>query len=213
MVFKVPLGLDKGKNKLVCPMDAIKGATYYCPGCEAMLILKDGEIRTTHFAHKNEGNCTYDTYVHNLAQKIILDNTRIFVDNGVVQYEGARKECVIGDNRIDAIIDAEGYIGLLVEVVVTNPLTDKKLNALVEYDILEIDLSTIDPFPDIKTFTDLVLNEPSNKSFYPKKKLSVVSVPHKSSWQLWEVVVGWGLAILGILWFCSRPSNRKKRKY
>jgi len=38
---------------------APKGATYYCPGCEAKVMLKKGSIKVAHFAHYPDHPCTY----------------------------------------------------------------------------------------------------------------------------------------------------------
>lgn len=48
---------DKGER--VAGWKADKTNSYYCPGCEEKLILRQGEIKVHHFAHIAEGTCEY----------------------------------------------------------------------------------------------------------------------------------------------------------
>ncbi len=61
--------------------NAIKGRKYYCPLCKKELNIRKGKIRTHHFAHKNENNCNYETYLHQCAKYLIknaFDNNAEF---------------------------------------------------------------------------------------------------------------------------------------
>lgn len=50
-----------------------KNVKYYCPHCNAQMTLRKGKIKQPHFAHKSENvNCTYESYLHKLAKKLIL---------------------------------------------------------------------------------------------------------------------------------------------
>lgn len=56
-------------RELIHINDAIKGNDFYCPCCGAPMIIKQGEIKRKHFAHKaNIENCSYETYLHKLAK-------------------------------------------------------------------------------------------------------------------------------------------------
>lgn len=46
----IPYALDSAGCRIV-PCDAERGREYRCPECEGRLILRKGEIKTTHFAH------------------------------------------------------------------------------------------------------------------------------------------------------------------
>ena len=60
--------LNKDRD-LIHINDAIKGNAYYCPCCGAPMIIKQGEIKRKHFAHKaNIENCSYESYLHKLAK-------------------------------------------------------------------------------------------------------------------------------------------------
>ena len=48
--------------------------TYYCVNCGTELIPRLGKIRRKHFAHKEERECSYETYLHKLAKKIFYNS-------------------------------------------------------------------------------------------------------------------------------------------
>ncbi len=45
---------------------------YYCIGCENELIPRLGNIRVKHFAHKEQLNCSPETYLHRLGKHLFL---------------------------------------------------------------------------------------------------------------------------------------------
>jgi hypothetical protein len=47
---------------------------YRCVGCGAMMIARLGEVRNWHFAHRgNEEHCANETYLHQLAKRLIRE--------------------------------------------------------------------------------------------------------------------------------------------
>ncbi|WP_018128266.1 competence protein CoiA family protein [Balneola vulgaris] len=48
----------------------IKLDTYYCVNCGNELIARLGEIRRKHFAHKEQIDCSYETYLHKLSKTV-----------------------------------------------------------------------------------------------------------------------------------------------
>lgn len=55
--------LDSG-NCIISIGNAIKGKHYQCPYCNETMIVKDGGIKTKHFAHKIRiSNCSYKSYL------------------------------------------------------------------------------------------------------------------------------------------------------
>lgn len=63
--------LDENKN-IINAKNALKNQKYFCPSCKSEMILKQGNIRKWHFAHKTD-SCSYDNYLHSLA-KIMIAN-------------------------------------------------------------------------------------------------------------------------------------------
>jgi hypothetical protein len=61
--FRVPVGRNS-KGGLVLATKASHGISYVCPGCEAPLVLRKGEVRAAHFAHKASGSCSTETALH-----------------------------------------------------------------------------------------------------------------------------------------------------
>jgi competence CoiA-like predicted nuclease len=47
---------------------------YFCISCGNELIAKLGKIKKHHFAHKNEVNCSKETYLHLLGKKLFYDS-------------------------------------------------------------------------------------------------------------------------------------------
>ncbi len=70
--LKVPFAYD-GEKGLCAPQTAEKGKQYFCPACEDTVILKKGEIKTAHFAHKVSETCNQETIIHKIAKQRIVD--------------------------------------------------------------------------------------------------------------------------------------------
>lgn len=50
-----------------------KSSKFTCLGCGHEMVAALGEVREHHFKHKNNENCSNETYLHNLAKKKIKD--------------------------------------------------------------------------------------------------------------------------------------------
>jgi hypothetical protein len=81
LMTKFPLGaLHNGEYCLPC--NAEKGLDYICPGCKAPVILRRGEIKAPHFAHKpSERRCEFYDHpgegeIHKMVKHIIADLLR-----------------------------------------------------------------------------------------------------------------------------------------
>ena len=68
--LKVPFALD-GTQVLLSPEVAEKGREYFCPACGDIVILKKGEIKVAHFAHKVSDTCSQETIVHKTAKQLV----------------------------------------------------------------------------------------------------------------------------------------------
>lgn len=74
--LRIPFAIDD-ELKLCRPTTAEKSKNYFCPCCGEKVILKQGEIKTTHFAHKISDTCNQETITHKtaklLVQKMVQD--------------------------------------------------------------------------------------------------------------------------------------------
>lgn len=59
-------------NNIVDIKNALDNNKYFCPYCHNEMILKRGQIRQWHFAHKTD-KCSYDNYLHSIAKRLIAD--------------------------------------------------------------------------------------------------------------------------------------------
>lgn len=70
-VFAVPYGVSD-EGQLVYRTEAVRGAKYFCPSCRDPLILRKGRIRTPHFAHSSNTQCTPETVLHKTVKSLIV---------------------------------------------------------------------------------------------------------------------------------------------
>ncbi|RKU31513.1 hypothetical protein C6497_01575 [Candidatus Poribacteria bacterium] len=68
--LRVPFAFDE--ERLCAPKTAEKGKHYFCPGCQDTVILKKGEVKAAHFAHKASKTCNQETIVHKTAKNLIV---------------------------------------------------------------------------------------------------------------------------------------------
>lgn len=69
--LKYTYALDSTKTFLVHINDARQGEEYFCPNskCDERLIIKDGGYKRKHFSHTSGKKCSYDNYLHSLAER------------------------------------------------------------------------------------------------------------------------------------------------
>ena len=59
-------------NKIpISPEVAEKGQDFSCPICDSEVILKRGEVRRPHFAHKPDTGCSGEGVRHKVAKQMI----------------------------------------------------------------------------------------------------------------------------------------------
>jgi hypothetical protein len=68
--LRVPLAADV-TGILLSPADAEKDKRYFCPACREPVVLRQGEIKVAHFAHKVSDNCNQETILHKTAKLLI----------------------------------------------------------------------------------------------------------------------------------------------
>jgi predicted RNA-binding Zn-ribbon protein involved in translation (DUF1610 family) len=64
-------------GSLVRAADAEPGVVYHCPGCSSELLLRRGEIRRPHFAHRGGEGCAPESTLHRAAKERL---TRVVVE-------------------------------------------------------------------------------------------------------------------------------------
>ena len=100
--FKVPAG-EAPDGRLVPAKRARTGVDYRCPGCATPLILRQGEVRSPHFAHKAHGFCSPETALHQGVKRWVarmlqrcLRGVRLGVPRVRVDCEGDRRGQELG---------------------------------------------------------------------------------------------------------------------
>lgn len=59
---------NNSTGDLVNVSTAQRNEKYYCPVCGELMNPHMGKVRRWHFVHKNVGNCSYESYLHELAK-------------------------------------------------------------------------------------------------------------------------------------------------
>jgi len=65
--LKIPLAID-AQGMIVRPEAAEHGRCYYCPSCREDVLLRRGQVRVAHFAHKDSSHCSLETVLHQAAK-------------------------------------------------------------------------------------------------------------------------------------------------
>ena len=73
------IAMDENNNKIAA-REAIKGEKYYCPICKEKVILKSGNFKVNHFAHKS-GTLCIDTWNYDMSEWHIGWQEKYPVDN------------------------------------------------------------------------------------------------------------------------------------
>lgn len=92
------------ENPYVEAADADRGGSYRCRGCGAPAVLKAGQIRIAHFAHKPDADCAFGarmSLAHLIAQRRIAEALR---GRGVNAELEAFVPSLVGDRRADVLV-------------------------------------------------------------------------------------------------------------
>lgn len=68
--MRIPIAIND-KSELCSPTIAEKGSPYFCPVCNSQVILKKGDVKVAHFAHKISETCNSETVTHKTATLLI----------------------------------------------------------------------------------------------------------------------------------------------
>lgn len=69
-------------GSLVKPEDADPEGSYRCPGCGVGLILRRGEVRRAHFAHRGGDGCSTESTLHRAAKRRLVQVVEEWLDGG-----------------------------------------------------------------------------------------------------------------------------------
>ena len=135
--IKVPLAIDD-LGILTRIDDATRGKDYYCPACNMPVIVRKGDIKIHHFAHKASDFCSQETVIHKTAkmlfQKLVSD-----WKNGLAQAPKINRKCQICQSIIqqplpDKVQSAELEVplqnGSIVDIVLLD--VEEKILAGIE---------------------------------------------------------------------------------
>ena len=138
-------------NKLpVSPQVAKKGQDFSCPLCDGEVILKRGNIRIPHFAHKPDTACSGEGVRHKVAKQMIylmyLRTVRTVIvsvttfrrcpncSQGALfcqtpPYDDVACEVDVGSHRVDVALLRDGKPVSGIEVQDTHPVDNEKWGA------------------------------------------------------------------------------------
>jgi len=157
--LKVPVALNN-QNRLCTPQQATKEHDYICPSCQERVILRQGEIKTAHFAHKVSEVCNQETILHKAAKHLIVQTISDW-KSGQGDVPILQKVCEVCENTIrqplpdkvestmlehrmdegfivDVALVVKGIPTAAVEIRVTHAVDEKKAES-ISIPFIEID--------------------------------------------------------------------------
>ena len=170
--------LDTKTNQYVDAYEADKDrfGDYICPDCKEPLIIRQGDKRAWHFAHKKDSYCSAETSLHIAAKKIIQNSSYIYIpkrmsvlsceEGQTVKISKAVVEQSVGDVRPDIIITLDGTREqICVEIAVTHKVENEKVEKLKQLGVstIEIDLSNIDSDITLDKLKQIILSKNDRK--------------------------------------------------
>lgn len=143
--FKVPYGIDSNKN-IVKIAKANPKQIYYC-NCGSELIVKNGNIYSKHFAHKNSENCTPESWIHKEFKNTLFKNKKLLYYDNVLNKDVLLEfdEVILEKNINDFRPDAIGIIGnkeYIIEFRYTHKVDVKKTNKIKLSNLFAIEIYT-----------------------------------------------------------------------
>lgn len=152
MPVKLPFGLRRSDNRWVDVHMVPNGSKSdcICPICRDDLIARNGGTsgRIHHFSHKADCAASYETVVHETAKQIIKDLGFIWLpigDGKKFAFAGSTLENRYDRVQPDVTVWSPGGRKLAVEIYVTHPVGDEKLDRLRELQMscVEYNLSNL----------------------------------------------------------------------
>lgn len=115
--LRIPFAVD-ASGGLCSPVVAEKGKKYFCPVCGASVVLRHGQKRAAHFAHKSGKACSPETIIHKTAKMLI--------QKVVYEWKSGKADSPILERRCQVC-----------GVPVTQSLPDKVSSAILEYKLAD----------------------------------------------------------------------------
>lgn len=158
---KLTYALRDGRTIAISDVESGLKCGCICPSCGEELVARKGDKRVHHFAHRSDSSCEYgyETSLHLAAKEILASAKKMVVPPVVLKFTSYKDHEVISEAKeitidrveleqhFDGLIpDVVVYAGddrLFVEIFVTHPVTDEKLEKIKEANIstIEINLS------------------------------------------------------------------------
>lgn len=152
----------------VSPQVAEKGQDFSCPICDSEVILKRGDIRVPHFAHKSDTGCYGEGVRHKVAKQMIYLMYRRSIDTPMISVGIFRKcpncsqyaiyiqgrtgydddvkcEVDVDAYRVDIALFRNGKPTYGIEVRDTHPVDDAKWDAFkeLEFPCIEVEAKDV----------------------------------------------------------------------
>lgn len=145
----VPMAVDEA-GAWVRAADAHPERAYRCPGCGAPLILRQGERRRAHFAHRRGDGCSMESTLHRAAKRRLVEVVEAWLhaggprpcisrpcqryscDGGVVQdlpadVTGVAEEVRLPDGSVGDVVLYRGETPcVVIEVMATHSVDHEK---------------------------------------------------------------------------------------
>lgn len=167
---------------------------YICPDCKEPLIIRKGDKRVWHFAHKKYTYCSSETSLHIAAKKILQDSNfiylpkRQYVLNNIlgetVKIAKVDTEPKIENVRPDIVITLENRQQIAIEIAVTHKVESEKLEKLQKLGLstIEIDLSNIDQDITLEELRIFILSDNEHKYWlYDSMERTVNTFVHNNT--------------------------------
>lgn len=119
-------------GKLIDISMACRGQLVRCPVCNGKLVVRKGDIRDHHFAHKGGSNCSPESVLHMVAKSIVANAKAINgVDNKPISIMNGRVEKFLCPGVIaDVVIDTHTGDTFGVEICVSHPKSEEDIDKL-----------------------------------------------------------------------------------
>jgi len=79
--FAIPVAFT-AEGRIVRPDQAEPGQVFRCPGCSAEVVLRQGELRQAHFAHRHGEGCSPESAAHRAAKRLVVEVVLDWKDRG-----------------------------------------------------------------------------------------------------------------------------------
>jgi hypothetical protein len=175
--IELPYGLKDENLVSIDDVESGLACECFCPACKNQLIAKKGNIKVHHFAHYKIKDCKsgLETAIHLLSKEIIADhktfktpilyypntNYEIFPEMEI-PIDKVTLEKKLGEIIPDIIIESKGKV-LIIEIVVSNPISSDKMKKIVDENIATIEIYAKYLFEYANENIDFNLN--TNNSF------------------------------------------------